>query len=77
MIEIEIDGEVIRHEFDWASSPPLGQIGDRKSFLVDPENSQDVRLASESSLYTGPILVTSLGLLGVLVCGGLLLAGSS
>lgn len=68
------DGETRRVEGDISSSPRAGKIGDKVPVLVDPANSETVRLGTAMELWFVPGLFGGIG--GVFVLIGTL-AGAS
>jgi|GEM_PF-6263058 len=65
---------LISKRMPWASNPPVGQVGDIKQLLLDPDHPDDFRFAGEWSLYTGMIAFGVVGVLGLVISVVLLLA---
>jgi hypothetical protein len=76
VIEIESEelGKITR-QLSVATSPPIGDVGDTKEFLVDPGNPKDIRLAGEHFLYLWVLILGLAGFLAAAFFGAMWLSG--
>jgi hypothetical protein len=61
------DGEVVRFQDGIGSIPPDYQVGAEVTVLYDPDDVQNARVTSWKRLWLAPTLITSVGLLPILV----------
>ena len=65
------DGQAVRFTDGIGTVPPEYEVGAEVEVLYDPEDVRDTRIQSWKRLWFGPTLITSIGVLPLLVGAGL------
>ena len=69
---IEIQSEELGDfvtQLSFGSNHPVGQVGETKSFLVDPKDRENIQVDCEGFLYLGVVILGLIGFFGVFVFG--------